>query len=143
MFYTIYMYTYSNVCYYNICCNFRLALQNTRLLQTYSLFDQRVKPLIYAVRYWAKLKGLAGNPKAGNQLSNYALTWMVLYYLMNTKPSLVPTVEYLANLCGKHLIIILFQWLLPVFSIISYSYVTILQYIYIYIHEIILTWSVS
>ncbi|KAJ8307543.1 hypothetical protein KUTeg_015627 [Tegillarca granosa] len=79
----------------------KLALQNTRLLQTYSLFDQRVKPLIYAVRYWAKVKGLAGNPKAGNQLSNYALTWMVLYYLMNTKPSLVPTVEYLASLCGN------------------------------------------
>lgn len=80
---------------------YRLALQNTRLLQTFSLYDARIKPLVYAIRYWAKLKGIAGNPQASNRLSSYALTMLVIYYLMNTTPPVLPPVEELANLCGE------------------------------------------
>ncbi|XP_060074932.1 speckle targeted PIP5K1A-regulated poly(A) polymerase-like [Ylistrum balloti] len=84
----------------------KLALQNTRLLQTLSLYDQRVRPIVYVVRYWAKLKGIAGNPRAGPCLSNYALTLMVIYYLQNVRPKVLPTVQEMADLCGNQRTII-------------------------------------
>ncbi|XP_062595778.1 uncharacterized protein LOC134257153 [Saccostrea cucullata] len=89
--------------------NNKLALQNTRLLQTFSLFDARIKPLVYTIRYWAKVKDVAGNPKASNRLSSYALTMLVIYYLMNTTPPVLPPVEELARMCGRERTII-DQW---------------------------------
>ena len=80
---------------------FSLALQNTRLLQTLSLFDARIRPLVYMIRYWAKLKGIAGNPNAGPKVSNYALTMLIMYYFMNTDPPVLPSIEKMASLCGK------------------------------------------
>ncbi|XP_061181698.1 poly(A) RNA polymerase, mitochondrial-like [Saccostrea echinata] len=89
--------------------NNKLALQNTRLLQTFSLYDARIKPLVYTIRYWAKVKDIAGNPKASNRLSSYALTMLVIYYLMNTTPPVLPPVEELARMCGRERTII-DQW---------------------------------
>lgn len=84
----------------------KLALQNTRLLQTLSLYDARVRPLVYVVRYWAKLKGIAGNPRALPCLSNYALTLMVCYYLQSVRPKVLPTVQEMADLAGHQRTII-------------------------------------
>lgn len=79
----------------------RMALQNTKLLYLYSVLNSRVRLLVYAIRYWGKIKGLAGNTSAGNKISNYALTLLVLCYLQNVEPQVLPTIEQLSLLHGK------------------------------------------
>ena len=53
--------------------------------------DARVRPLIYTIRAWAKAKGLSG--RGGGQLSNYALTLMILYYLQTLSPPVIPCLQ--------------------------------------------------
>lgn len=43
-----------------------------------------------AVRYWAKVQNVAGNIQ--NAVSSYALTWMVLFFLMYRQPQVIPKV---------------------------------------------------
>ena len=69
------------------------------------MYDPRLRPLIYGVRYWAKVKDIAGSAQASPRLSNYALTMMVIFYLQNTNPRVVPTVARLAELSGNILIV--------------------------------------
>lgn len=76
----------------------KIALQNTRLLQALSQYDPRIKPLVYTIRYWGRLKQIAGNIKTGPRMTNYALTLMVIYYLQNTNPVTLPTIQALSDL---------------------------------------------
>jgi hypothetical protein len=78
----------------------RLALRNTFLLQLCAA-DLRVRLLVFAVRYWGKWKQVAGNQNCGPRLSNYCLSMLVVFYLMNTNPPVVPTVQTLAALEGR------------------------------------------
>mmetsp|Transcript_4369 Transcript_4369/g.9439 ORF Transcript_4369/g.9439 Transcript_4369/m.9439 type:complete len:829 (+) Transcript_4369:3-2489(+) len=60
-----------------------IALKNTQLLRTYSLIDPRVRPLMYAVKYWAKKRGIC-DASLGT-LSSYAWTLLVIFFLQQTR----------------------------------------------------------
>ena len=53
--------------------------------------DPRVSQLVWVVRVWAKAKGLSGG--GVGQLTSYALTLMVLYYLQSTLPPIIPSLQ--------------------------------------------------
>lgn len=72
---------------------FRMALRNTKLLQ---LLGQEVRlgPLTFTVRLWARTKDLSGQ---GPRLTSYALTLLVIFYLQNTSPPVLPSIQALAE----------------------------------------------
>ena len=64
-------------------------MANSNLLYCYMSLDPRVPQLVFIVRAWAKAKGLT----VGRQLSNYALTLMVLYFLQTRSPPVIPSLQ--------------------------------------------------
>ncbi|XP_071539111.1 terminal uridylyltransferase 7-like isoform X2 [Panulirus ornatus] len=70
-----------------------LALQNTKLLYTYTKIDYRVKCLGYAMKYFAKLCDI-GDASRGS-LSSYAYILMVLHFLQQCRPPVIPVLQEL------------------------------------------------
>lgn len=65
------------------------SIRNTHLLHCYSQADYRVRPLVLAVKLWAKENGI--NEARFQTLSSYTLTLMVLSYLqVGVRPPVLP-----------------------------------------------------
>ncbi|XP_057688013.1 terminal uridylyltransferase 7 [Corythoichthys intestinalis] len=69
----------------------RLALHNTRLLALYAAIDRRVKILCYVMKVFAKMCDI-GDASRGS-LSSYAYTLMVLFFLQQREPPLIPVLQ--------------------------------------------------
>ncbi|XP_077570666.1 terminal uridylyltransferase 7 isoform X1 [Stigmatopora nigra] len=69
----------------------RLALHNTRLLALYAAIDRRVKILCYVMKVFAKVCDI-GDASRGS-LSSYAYTLMVLFFLQQREPPLIPVLQ--------------------------------------------------
>ncbi|KAM7298556.1 terminal uridylyltransferase 7-like, partial [Ixodes scapularis] len=70
-----------------------LALHNTRLLKVYSAIDERVRVLGYTLKHFAKTCDI-GDASRGS-LSSYAYILMVLYYLQQCQPPVIPVLQEL------------------------------------------------
>lgn len=70
-----------------------LALQNTDLLRSYAEIDGRTKVLGHMVKYFAKVCRI-GDASCGS-LSSYAYIVMMIHYLMNTQPPVLPCLQKL------------------------------------------------
>ncbi|XP_053326372.1 terminal uridylyltransferase 4 [Spea bombifrons] len=68
-----------------------LAQYNTRMLATYAAIDPRVKYLGYAVKFFAKRCDI-GDASRGS-LSSYAYILMVLYFLQQRNPPVIPVLQ--------------------------------------------------
>nr|XP_006135950.1 terminal uridylyltransferase 7 isoform X2 [Pelodiscus sinensis] len=68
-----------------------LALHNTRLLSSYGAIDPRVKYLCYTMKVFTKMCDI-GDASRGS-LSSYAYTLMVLYFLQQRKPPVIPVLQ--------------------------------------------------
>ncbi|XP_056142111.1 terminal uridylyltransferase 7 [Lampris incognitus] len=68
-----------------------LALHNTHLLASYALIDKRVKLLCYVMKVFAKMCDI-GDASRGS-LSSYAYTLMVLFFLQQRNPPVIPVLQ--------------------------------------------------
>ncbi|XP_040264743.1 terminal uridylyltransferase 4 [Bufo bufo] len=68
-----------------------LAQHNTRMLATYAAIDPRVKFLGYTVKFFAKRCDI-GDASRGS-LSSYAYILMVLYFLQQRNPPVIPVLQ--------------------------------------------------
>lgn len=84
----------------DICINNKLALYNTRLVQDYSMIDERMRPLVYVVKRWAKRRKI--NEPAQGTLSSYAYINLVISFLQSRSPPILPCLQELSN--GKQVI---------------------------------------
>ncbi|XP_030423521.1 terminal uridylyltransferase 7 isoform X2 [Gopherus evgoodei] len=68
-----------------------LALHNTRLLSSYAAIDSRVKYLCYTMKVFTKMCDI-GDASRGS-LSSYAYTLMMLYFLQQRNPPVIPILQ--------------------------------------------------
>ncbi|CAF0920940.1 unnamed protein product [Didymodactylos carnosus] len=71
------------------------AIENTRLLNTYTLIDPRVAQLGYMLKFLAK-KCEIGDASRGT-LSSYAYIIMVIHFLQQTTPPVLPVLQLLCK----------------------------------------------
>ncbi|CAG5124171.1 unnamed protein product [Candidula unifasciata] len=76
--------------------NNRKALHNSYLLRLYST-DPRVHKLVSIVRLWARSQGLTSTSGGAHLFTSYAITLIVLYFLMHRKEKLIPLVCEVEN----------------------------------------------
>ncbi|EFX73198.1 hypothetical protein DAPPUDRAFT_325455 [Daphnia pulex] len=79
----------------DLTCNNIIAVQNSKLLYSLQSLDVRIRPYLYALKFWAKSHRLISSPES--TLSSYALTLMAVFYLQQTDPPLVPSIESLQS----------------------------------------------
>ncbi|GAB1606566.1 speckle targeted PIP5K1A-regulated poly(A) polymerase-like isoform X2 [Argonauta hians] len=73
------------------------GLHNTSLLKYYKTYDSRVAPMVCVIRLWAKLQKLASI--GGTSFSSYSITLLVIFFLQNTQPAVLPSVKHIIDLC--------------------------------------------
>ncbi|XP_054722719.1 terminal uridylyltransferase 4-like [Uloborus diversus] len=70
-----------------------LALANTEMLEAYSKIDERVQILGFALKYFAKVLGICDASRGS--LSSYAYLLMVIFFLQQREPPVIPVLQEL------------------------------------------------
>uniref|UniRef100_A0AAR2KBL8 RL domain-containing protein n=1 Tax=Pygocentrus nattereri TaxID=42514 RepID=A0AAR2KBL8_PYGNA len=83
----------------DLTANNRVAMKSTELLYVYGSLDARVRYLVFTVRCWARVHGItSGIP--GAWITNFSLTVLVLFFLQQRTPAVLPTLDQLRDLAG-------------------------------------------
>lgn len=69
----------------------KLGVMNSKLIKFLVSLDQRIRPFIVLLKFWAKEYSITIN----SQLSSYALTMMAVFYLQQLEPPLLPPISEL------------------------------------------------
>ena len=75
----------------DISVNNNLSVYNTELLRRYCEIDERVKPFILAIKYWARSRGVC-DPTSGS-FSSYAWTLIAINALQNLDSTILPNLS--------------------------------------------------
>lgn len=73
--------------------NNHIGIRNTHLMKAYSDADWRVKPLVLAIKNWAKYHSI--NDASKQTLSSYSLSLMTIYFLQISDPPVLPILQEL------------------------------------------------
>lgn len=84
----------------------RSGFYMSQMLYMYGSMDPRVRPIVFAVRRWARDRHIT-SPYAGRWVTNFSLTVMVLFYLMNVSPPVIASLLSLNVNSGNNLMDIL------------------------------------
>ncbi|KAH9644730.1 hypothetical protein HF086_003835 [Spodoptera exigua] len=86
----------------DLCYNNMSGVYMSELLWLFGSLDDRVRPLTFAVRRWARAVGLT-NPHPGRWITNFPLTLMVLFFLQQKTSDghILPTLKNLVRRAGK------------------------------------------
>lgn len=87
----------------DLCVSNLLGHRNSKLIAAYCKLDPRVSQVGKLVKQWAKAADLVGCREG--LLSSYAYTLLTIFYLMHTKPAVVPNLQDAAAV-GEEAVII-------------------------------------
>lgn len=66
----------------------------SKLLYLFGEIDQRVRPLVFCIRHWAKHAKII-KPYPAWSLSNFGLTCLTIFFLQQLKQPILPSINYL------------------------------------------------
>ena len=72
-----------------------LAVRNSELLRAYNASSPNIRPLILGIKLFAKSRGI--NDRSSGTLSSFSLVLMLLAYLQQRKPALLPDLQLMAQ----------------------------------------------
>lgn len=76
-----------------------LGIENSEMIKEYCSLDTRIRPLIFAVKYFVKQKNI--NHPRGGTLSSYAYVLMILHFLMNAPGTpVIPSLQETPRNCN-------------------------------------------
>ncbi|XP_075247414.1 poly(A) RNA polymerase GLD2-like [Convolutriloba macropyga] len=72
--------------------NNSVGIRNTHLLKAYSLVDERLAQLMFAVKYWARFNGI--NDASAGTFNSYSLALMTIFFLqVGVSPPIAPVLQ--------------------------------------------------
>ncbi|XP_066520752.1 poly(A) RNA polymerase, mitochondrial [Hoplias malabaricus] len=83
----------------DLTANNRVAMKSSELLFVYGSLDARVRYLVFTVRCWARVHGITSSIP-GAWITNFSLSALVLFFLQQRTPAVLPTLDQLRDLAG-------------------------------------------
>ncbi|KAG9267965.1 poly(A) RNA polymerase, mitochondrial [Astyanax mexicanus] len=83
----------------DLTANNRVAMKSSEMLFIYGSLDERLRFLVFTIRYWARAHGIT-NSFPGAWITNFSLTMLVVFFLQQRTPALLPTLNQLRDLAG-------------------------------------------
>uniref|UniRef100_A0A8C2DHX3 Mitochondrial poly(A) polymerase n=1 Tax=Cyprinus carpio TaxID=7962 RepID=A0A8C2DHX3_CYPCA len=84
----------------DLTANNRVAMKSSELLFLYGQLDPRVRHLVFSVRCWARAHSITSSIP-GAWITNFSLTVMVVFFLQQRNPPILPSLDRLKELAEK------------------------------------------